>query len=79
MLAYCTDILLPLMHISMPVGADPAQQPAQTTRRLHGSQITQLLQIAGGAKGIGLACASCLGNEGAKVLVADINKEEAQK
>lgn len=34
---------------------------------------------AGAAKGIGLACASCLGHEGAKVVVADVDEEGAKR
>ena len=34
---------------------------------------------AGAAKGIGLACASCLGHEGAKVVVADLDEEGAKR
>lgn len=34
---------------------------------------------AGAAKGIGLACASCLGHEGCKVVVADIDDDAAAK
>ena len=34
---------------------------------------------AGGAKGIGLACASCLGHEGCKVVVADVDDVFAAK
>lgn len=33
----------------------------------------------GAAKGIGLACASCLGHEGAKVVVADLDEEGAKR
>ncbi len=35
--------------------------------------------VTGAAKGIGLACASCLGHEGAKVVVADIDEEGAKR
>ncbi len=34
---------------------------------------------AGGGKGIGLACASCLGHEGCKVVVADIDDSAASR
>lgn len=34
---------------------------------------------AGGGKGIGLACASCLGHEGCKIVVADIDDAEASR
>ncbi len=34
---------------------------------------------AGGGKGIGLACASCLGHEGCKVVVADIDDTAASR
>ena len=33
---------------------------------------------AGGAKGIGYACAQCLGREGAKVVLADVDAAGAQ-
>eukprot|EP00891_Asterochloris_glomerata_P005145 jgi/Astpho2/5145/fgenesh1_pm.00073_%23_10_t len=35
--------------------------------------------ITGAAKGIGLACANCLGQEGSKVVVADIDEEGAKR
>ena len=38
-----------------------------------------LLRCSGAAKGIGLACASCLGHEGAKVVVADVDEEGAKR
>lgn len=34
---------------------------------------------AGGAKGIGFACATCLGHEGCQVVVADIDEKGAQE
>lgn len=37
------------------------------------------LPVSGAAKGIGLACASCLGHEGAKVVVADVDEEGAKR
>ena len=37
------------------------------------------LTAAGAAKGIGLACANCLGQEGSKVVVADIDEEGAKR
>ena len=37
------------------------------------------MSAAGGAKGIGLACASCLGHEGARVVVADIDDVAASR
>lgn len=39
----------------------------------------QVCCVTGAAKGIGLACASCLGHEGAKVVVADIDEEGAKR
>jgi NAD(P)-dependent dehydrogenase (short-subunit alcohol dehydrogenase family) len=33
----------------------------------------------GGAKGIGYACAACLGHEGAQVVIADIDETAAQQ
>ncbi len=37
------------------------------------------MERAGGAKGIGLACASCLGHEGCRVVIADVDDEAAAK
>ena len=37
------------------------------------------MPMAGAAKGIGLACASCLGHEGCKVVVADIDDSGASR
>jgi len=37
------------------------------------------VERAGGAKGIGLACASCLGHEGCRVVIADVDDEAAAK
>ena len=34
---------------------------------------------AGAAKGIGLACATCLGQEGAKVVLADVDDSAAKR
>ncbi len=34
---------------------------------------------AGGAKGIGYACAACLGHEGAQVVIADVDETAAQQ
>ena len=45
----------------------------------HSSRQQQVSTVAGAAKGIGLACASCLGHEGAKVVVADIDEEGAKR
>ncbi|KAK9866785.1 hypothetical protein WJX84_005511 [Apatococcus fuscideae] len=35
--------------------------------------------VTGGAKGIGYACASCLGHEGCKVVVADIDEQGSSR
>lgn len=35
--------------------------------------------VTGGAKGIGYACAACLGHEGAQVVIADIDETAAQQ
>ena len=43
------------------------------------AQVQSLFPFAGAAKGIGLACASCLGHEGAKVVVADIDDASASR
>ena len=37
------------------------------------------MPCAGGAKGIGYACAACLGHEGAQVVIADIDEAAAQQ
>lgn len=38
-----------------------------------------MLLLSGGAKGIGYACAACLGHEGAQVVIADIDETAAQQ
>ena len=37
------------------------------------------MSLAGAARGIGLACASCLGHEGCKVVVADVDDDASAK
>ncbi|BDA51010.1 probable 5-keto-D-gluconate 5-reductase at C-terminar half [Coccomyxa sp. Obi] len=46
---------------------------AGTAQRLQG----KVAIVTGGGKGIGLACASCLGHEGCKIVVADIDDTAA--
>lgn len=41
--------------------------------------VNKVAAVTGGAKGIGLACAKCLGKEGAKVVIGDVDFSAAQQ
>ncbi len=81
MLAACTAMRCSAQACDSFSQAVTAGSTVCVPRAVHALVLTRCPSVlcSGGAKGIGYACAACLGHEGAQVVIADIDETAAQQ